>query len=130
MKMKWWGKPLAFLVAFIILLLSANLWVDEGTASWYSVESCKREGTSGIMANGKELKDEELTCASWNYPLGTVLYVTNIENSKRIRVVVTDRGPTKKLFKEGRIIDLSKRAFSKLALLKQGIIKVKVEESK
>ena len=29
-----------------------------GVASWYSEESCKREGTSGIMANGKEFNTE------------------------------------------------------------------------
>jgi hypothetical protein len=39
-----------------------------GFATWYSRESCRREGTGGdrvLMANGKPLRDEALTCAMW-----------------------------------------------------------------
>lgn len=99
-----------------------------GTASYYTRASCLREGTSGVMANGKELDDNENTCATWGYPFGTRLDVRNLENGKVVSVEVTDRGPNKKLYKKGRIIDLSKRAFSQLALLEQGIIKVEITE--
>jgi rare lipoprotein A len=99
-----------------------------GTASWYSVESCRQEGTSGIMANGEVFDDTKLICASWDYPFRTKLKVINLANGKSVIVEVKDRGPAKKLYKKGRIIDLSKRAFSEIADLKQGIIRVKIEK--
>jgi len=102
--------------------------VVETEASWYSEESCRREGTSGIMANGKEFKDENFTCASWDYPFGTLLRVTNTENGKEIYCEVTDRGPSKRLYRQGRTLDLSKSAFNRIASLEQGVIKVKVVE--
>ena len=118
---------LLFFIAIALLLLIAGI-VRAEEASWYSVESCLREGTSGIMANGEVLNDERKTCASWDYPFGTKLQVTNLHNGRSVVVLVTDRGPAKRLYKKGRTIDLSKRAFSELASLKQGIIEVKVKE--
>lgn len=115
------------LAGLFLSLLTQPVLADEiGTASWYSVESCKREGTSGIMANGEVLNDDKLTCASWDYPFGTRLQITHTGTSKSIKVWVTDRGPSKKLYRMGRIIDLSKRAFSEIADLKSGLIQVKV----
>jgi len=84
-----------------------------------------REGTSGIMANGKRLDDQAFTCASWDYPFGTRLRVESAGRS--VIVVVTDRGPAKRLYRQGRIIDLSKAAFSELGSLKAGILSVTVE---
>lgn len=97
------------------------------TASWYSVASCKREGSSGIMANGRRLNDENYTCAIWDYKFGTILKVINLKTGASVQVMVTDRGPAKRLVKKGRIIDLSKGAFAQIANLKQGIIPIKVE---
>lgn len=97
------------------------------TASWYSLESCLYEGTSGIMANGKRLNDEKLTCASWDYKFGTLLKVTNLANGKSVIVEVTDRGPAKRLYRKGRILDLSKEAFRAVANFKSGVIPIKVE---
>jgi rare lipoprotein A (peptidoglycan hydrolase) len=98
-----------------------------GYATWYSVASCLREGTSGIMANGRRLNDEAFTCASWYYRFGTRLLVRNLSNGKSCVVVVSDRGPAKRLVKKGKIIDLSKVAFSSIAELKKGVISVEVE---
>jgi rare lipoprotein A len=112
---------------FLMIILFCCLFAHADTASWYSRESCKHEGTSGIMANGKELKDDELTCASWDYCFGTRLLITNLANFRSVIVKVTDRGPAKRLYRKGRKIDLSKGAFSKIANLKQGIISCKVE---
>lgn len=106
-------------------------YADEGRllkASWYSVESLKKEGTykysKGVMANGKAFKDEALTCAARLYPLGTILCVTSTQSNKSIEVRVTDR--IGKRFANTRI-DLSKRAFAQIAALEQGVISVKVE---
>lgn len=89
------------------------------TASWYGAEA---EGK--LMANGKPFDPGKYTCASWDYPLGTMLGVSL--NGKTVAVVVTDRGPNKRLLKT-RQIDLSRATFSALAPLKLGLVKVTVE---
>ncbi len=56
-------------------------------------------------------------------PFGSLVRVTNIANGKSVVVKVNDRGA----FKRGRIIDLSKSAFSTIGNTKSGLIRVKVE---
>lgn len=90
------------------------------TASWYGLEC---EGKT--MTNGKRFYARKYTCASWDYPLGTLLRVS--ANGKSVAVEVTDRGPNKRLLKT-RQIDLSRAAFIALASLKEGLIQVKVEK--
>uniref|UniRef100_A0A6M3L7P8 Putative lytic transglycosylase n=1 Tax=viral metagenome TaxID=1070528 RepID=A0A6M3L7P8_9ZZZZ len=122
----------ALLLTFI---MCASAWAEQiGTASWYSVESCKREGTwqkyGGKMANGEVFDDRFYTCASWDYVFGTELLITNVRNNKSCVVRVTDRGPAKRLYRLGRIIDLSKGAFAAIAPLKQGIATVSIRRVK
>lgn len=102
---------------------------SKGTASYYTARSCKREGTSGIWtASGERYNENALTCATRDKSLfGKYIKVTNLDNGKSILVRVNDFGPNKRLFLKGRIIDLSKRAFSKLDNLKKGVIKVNIE---
>ena len=57
-------------------------------------------------------------------PMGSYVKVTNKDNGKSVIVKINDRGP----FGEGRIIDLDKIAFEKIASLGQGIANVKMEE--
>jgi len=101
------------------------------TASWYSVESLKKEGTykysKGVMVNGKLFDDNKLTCAVRCFPLGAVLRITNISNNRYVVVEVADR--IGKRFGKTRI-DLSRLAFSKLDKLEKGLISVKVERIK
>lgn len=62
---------------------------------------------------------DDLTTACWNeYPKGTTFTVTY--NNHSVRVVCTDRGGFKPL---GRMLDLSRSAFAKLAPLSTGIIR-------
>ena len=96
-----------------------------GTASYYTEASCKKEGTSGIMANGRRLDDEAFTAASWDYPFGTRLRITS--GRRTVDVEVTDRGPARRLYSQGRIIDLSQKAFAALASIEKGVIQVSVE---
>ena len=80
------------------------------------------------MANGKQFKDENKTAASWDYAFGKKLRVTNTRNGKSVVVEVTDRGPNKKLYRKGRVIDLSISSFAAIANIKEGIIPVRIEE--
>ena len=80
-----------------------------------------------MTASGRPYDENSFTCASWLFPFGTYLRVTNLENGKVVIVMVVDRGPAKRLVKKGRVIDLSKRAFAEIADLKQGIISVEIE---
>lgn len=57
-------------------------------------------------------------------PIGSYARVTNQENGKSVIVRINDRGP----FVPGRIIDLDKVAFEKIASLGAGVINVKMEE--
>lgn len=92
-----------------------------GTASYYSYECADRP-----MANGKIFNPEKRTCASWFYKFGTVLEVKSLDTGRTTEVVVTDRGPNKRLVKQGRIIDLSRRAFEDICAPRKGLTKVKV----
>jgi len=123
----WWIAALIMLWLAAAFVLATSSFAFETEASWYSVASCIKEGTSGIMANGRPLNDNEFVCASWDYKFGTVLLVTNVENGKTVRVVCSDRGPSKRLYRMGRRLDLSKAAFGRIANLKQGVINVTVE---
>lgn len=63
------------------------------------------------------------TCAHKSLPKGTRLTVTNLANQRSTTCVVNDRGP----YVAGRILDLSKPAFSEIASLSDGVIKVRIE---
>ena len=124
-------RTIALTLAALIVLASCacKLWgeVKVGKASYYSVKSCRREGTSGIMANGQPLDDEKLTCAMWGPKFGTVVKVTNLDNGKSVTVVCKDRGPGTKAWRSGVLIDLSVRAFRSIAPLRRGVVRVRVE---
>lgn len=76
-----------------------------GAASWYA--------WTGTMAAANP----------W-LPKGSYVKVTNVDNGKSVIVVINDRGP----FVPGRIIDLDKVAFAKIASVGAGVINVKMEE--
>lgn len=95
-------------------------------ASYYTRESCAREGTSGIMANGRRLNDEAFTCASWDYTFGSRLRIRNVDTGREVVVSVTDRGPNKKLYRSGVTVDLTRVAYGRIADLKTGHCRVEV----
>lgn len=77
----------------------------KGAASWYAFT-----GT--------------LSAANPWLPIGSYVRVTNVENGKSVIVRINDRGP----FVPGRIIDLDKVAFQKIASIGAGVIGVTMEE--
>ena len=95
-----------------------------GESSWYSQSD---PGVLLTTANMEIFNDKELTCAIWGVPFNTLIKVTNVANGKSIVVRVNDRGPAKRLVRAGRVVDLTKRAFSRLADTNEGLIQVKLE---
>jgi rare lipoprotein A len=76
-----------------------------------------------LTASGEKFDKNKFTCASNYYKIGTMLEVTNVANGKSVVVKVNDRGGFK-----GMKLDLSEGAFKRIANLKQGVLKVKVEK--
>lgn len=106
----------------------------EGWATFYTVESCKKErwgNRTPLMANGKPLNDSLLTCAMPGLPTGRLYRVTMLNGAATNSVVVRhqDRGPGMKAQKRGVIIDLTSSAMMVLAGekgMKQGKVMVTV----
>jgi rare lipoprotein A len=94
-----------------------------GTASWYGEEHRDR-----LMADGQPFDPDKLTAASWFYPLGTKVLVLVAGSTNSVEVTITDRGPSRQLVREGRIIDLSRAAFERLAGAGLGLIQVTVRD--
>ncbi|MDD8019642.1 MAG: septal ring lytic transglycosylase RlpA family protein [Acidobacteriota bacterium] len=93
-------------------------YVEVGEASWYG------PGFHGRMTSSQEVFDmEDLTAAHQTLPFGTVVQVTNLENSRTVTVRINDRGP----FIKGRIIDLSYAAARMLGLIGPGTARVRLE---
>lgn len=89
-----------------------------GMASWYG------EDYRGLtMANGKPFDPDAMTCAHPTLPLGERIGVRRVETGRTVWVVVTDRGPDRKL---DRVVDLSRAAFARLAPLHVGLIEVEI----
>lgn len=95
-----------------------------GKASWYSRQD---PGINKHTANNEIFDDTDLTCAIWGVSFNRHIRVTNLENGKSVIVRVNDRGPHFRFVKSGRIIDLTKEAFSRLGTTKNGLINVEIE---
>ncbi len=91
---------------------------ETGIASFYAAKFQFRQ-----TANGERFNNLAKTAAHKTLPFGTRVRVTNQNNGKSVVVRVNDRGP----FIEGRIIDLTRTAFSAIADTKQGIVPVSIE---
>src|SRR4051794_18226752 len=105
----------------IIALLAMHTCIFD-RATWYGESWRGRK-----MANGKPYNPDALTCASWNYPLGTKLRINHEKHS--VTVEVTDRGGKNRWYQVGKTIDLSPTAFSKLAPLNTGSIEVRIRRT-
>jgi len=94
-----------------------------GIASWYG----GGEKLNVCTANGEIFDPNDYTAAIWDYPFGTILEVTNLNNDLSVKVRINDRGPNRRL---NRLIDLSRAAFKSICPLSQGLCKVKIERLK
>lgn len=93
-------------------------YTETGQASYYADKYESRK-----TASGERYKHSLKTAAHKKMPFGTKVKVTNIGNGKSVVVKINDRGP----FIKGRVIDLSKSAFSSIGNTSSGAIKVKLE---
>jgi rare lipoprotein A len=113
----------AIAIALLLSVGSAQAApIAHGKASWYGYEWTV--GKRGTMANGKRFNPATYSAASYEYPLGSVLLVTNNTNGKQVAVMVTDRGPARRL---GRLLDLSESAATALDYHEAGITTVDVK---
>ncbi|KJZ00686.1 septal ring lytic transglycosylase RlpA family protein [Pseudoalteromonas ruthenica] len=92
--------------------------VQQGLASYYHDKYHGR-----TTASGERFEQTALSAAHRNLPFGSKVKVTNINNGRSVVVRINDRGP----FVSGRIIDLSRRAFTHISNLSAGVIAVEVE---
>ena len=80
------------------------------------------------MANGKSLyaaiEKEIHYAAMWKIPFGTKVKVRGIKSGKETTVVITDRGPAKRL---NRLIDLNPESFSEICEKRNGLCEVEIE---
>jgi len=127
------------LVAFLVTWLIAGIaHAQEGLASWYGGgEPLSPYVATTVKGQSWQFNAELHEAAMWDVPLGTIVRVCRVDQSHRqglkgktgnppcVVVRVTDRGPARRL---GRIIDLTKGAFKEIADLREGIIRVSVEE--
>jgi rare lipoprotein A len=90
---------------------------QRGIASYYG-----RGFQNKKTASGERFNLHSMTAAHKTLPFGTKVIVKNIHNGKTVKVRINDRGP----FVKGRIIDLTRAAFSQIASLDDGLAKVEI----
>ncbi len=90
---------------------------ETGIASWYGPDF-----NGKLTASGEVYDMNALTAAHRTLPLGTIVDVENLDNHRRVRLTINDRGP----FVRGRIIDLSYRGARELGVVKKGTARVRV----
>jgi rare lipoprotein A len=90
---------------------------ETGMASYYA-----KKFHYSKTASGEPLNNYAMTAAHRTLPFGTEVLVKNLNNGKSVTVRINDRGP----FVKGRIIDLTRAAFSQIANPKKGVEKVEI----
>ena len=90
----------------------------EGLASWYGGKFQGR-----LTANGERFDTNELTAAHRTLPFDSEVLVTNTRTGRSVVVRINDRGP----FVDGRVIDLSRAAASRIGIVSSGVGPVQLE---
>ncbi|WAJ71585.1 septal ring lytic transglycosylase RlpA family protein [Catenovulum adriaticum] len=93
-------------------------YTESGGASYYAAKYHGRQ-----TASGETFNQNHLMAAHKILPFGSRVKVTNLANNQSVTVKINDRGP----FVSGRVIDLSRAAFSKIANLNQGVVQVTIQ---
>lgn len=101
------------------VLPSAEGYDEVGWASWYGEAFAGRRTSSGEIFD-----PDRLSAAHRSLPLPTWVEVVNLDNGRRLRVRVNDRGPFAD--PDRRIIDVSRAAARRLGLIGPGTARVRV----
>ena len=96
---------------------SSDGFKQKGLASWYGTKFHGQRASSGETYNMYAM-----TAAHKTLPLPTYVEVKNLDNGRTAVVKVNDRGP----FHDGRIIDLSYAAATKLGVVAAGTAPVEI----
>ncbi|MGO2365538.1 MAG: septal ring lytic transglycosylase RlpA family protein [Pseudoalteromonas sp.] len=116
----------------ILTFLAITTLAGCSSAPSFSTSSAKQQGKASyyadkyhgrLTASGEVYSQQGMTAAHKELPFGSKVRVTNLTNNRSIIVKINDRGP----FIRGRIIDLTKHAFSQLANLNEGVVDVEIE---
>jgi rare lipoprotein A len=92
---------------------------EEGVARYYAANLKGK-----ITAHGEKYDESQLTASHSKLPLNTLVKVTNLENNKSVEVRINDHCRCEE---EGKIINLSREAASKLGMIASGVAKVRIE---
>jgi rare lipoprotein A len=92
---------------------------ETGVASYYARKFQNRK-----TASGERFDNNAMTAAHKTLPFGTEVIVKNVNTGRSVKVKINDRGP----FVKGRVIDLTRAAFSRIATLDEGLVKVEITE--
>ncbi len=127
----YWSLYILVLCGLLIgstALLASTAQASEGLASYYTVKSCQREGTSGVYtANGERYKEDALTCALRRRDFGRNYLVCGPIRCVEVRH--NDFGPGRGPTAKGVIIDLTPKAFKAVCGdLRQGVCSVGVTD--
>ena len=90
---------------------------ETGLASWYGPQA--RYHTT---ANGEKFDARIASAAHRTLPLPCIVEVTNLDNGRKARLRVNDRGP----FARGRILDVSRKGAEELGFIAKGSARVRV----
>ena len=115
-------KPSTVALALVLGAASSvtsvsTAWASDGCgrASWYALTS--------RTASGERMNPAKLTAAHRSMRFGTKVQVTNARNGKSVVVRINDRGP----FAKKRIVDISRAAAEKIAMVRAGRAMVRLE---
>ncbi|MGB0757062.1 MAG: septal ring lytic transglycosylase RlpA family protein [Patescibacteria group bacterium] len=101
-------RTLTYQKELIIAVVTDPMIKEWGMGSWF---------TSDLIPRNRR------GSANNDYPLGTVVRVTNLDNEKYVDTEIISRGP----YADFRIVDLGSDVFKEIASLGAGVIPVKVE---
>ncbi len=88
-----------------------------GMATWYGAQYHNRH-----TADGEVFDMNRPSGAHTTLPIPCLVEVTNLENGRRLRLRINDRGP----FTPGRILDVSREGARELGFYEKGSAKVRV----
>ena len=89
-----------------------------GIASYYSDKFHGRR-----TANGEHYNRNALTAVHAHLPFGTIIRVTNLRNHRSVHLRINDRNH----FRNGRLLDVSRRAAQELGFIGAGLARVEIE---